>query len=163
MREGYWINYSTGKIVQIDEHETWIRNPKNAKMIGVPPGVHAIAGNIDNREKYLMFLMEHAPIMRVRGHGTDVAFEFHSRRRQQVMDSILEWGNQNAGPFTFMNIVNLATRESTQMNFQDFEKYMGEGGAEAVMRVAASTSKFKVSIRVARELARISRELESAG
>ena len=157
MKEGYWINYSTGKTVQVIDHEGWMREDGNPKKIGVPGGVSAVAGNIRDRDKYLMFLMEHSPIMRVRGHGNYATFEFHSHRRQGPMDAILEWGRDNAGPFTTMNIVNMATREQTQMSFDDFERYMESGGPDAVMRVASANCQFRISAKVARELLDISK------
>ena len=161
MNEGYWINYKADKVIPITEHETWIRDPKNARKLGVPASVHTFAQKIKNRDKYLMFLMEHAPIMRVRGHGAYVSFEFHSRSRQDPMESIWMWGKQNAGPFTTMLINNFATKESTQMSFTDFEEQMDIGGVDAVLRVAKATRRFKVSVKIARELLAISKQLLS--
>lgn len=159
MRDGYWINYRTGKIIPIHDHEQWIRDKQNAKKLGVPDRVHAMGKGLGNRETYLLFLMTHAPIIRVRGHGSSVTFEMHSRERQEVMDAIWMWGKKNAGPFTWMNITNFATKENTQMTFDDFEKQMDSGGAEAMLRVAGTTSPISVESGVVRELLDISREL----
>lgn len=163
MKDGYWINYRTGKIISIPDHERWIRDAQNAKKLGVPEGVHTRAKGLGNRETYLLFLMENAPIIRVRGHGTSVTFEMHSRERQDVMDAIWMWGKQNAGPFTWMNITNFATKENTQMTFDEFEKQMDSGGAEAVLRVAGATSPLSVQSRVVRELLSMSKELLAQG
>jgi len=159
MTEGYWVNYSTGKMIEMPEHETWIRDPRNAKKIGVPPNVHTMAANIKDREKYLMFLLQHAPLMRVRGHGASVGFQFATHSRQDAMDAILMWGKNNAGPMTWMMIDNFATKESTQMNFGQFEEQMDSGGAEAILRVAGATEKIRVSARIVRELLAISRKI----
>lgn len=161
MTDGYWINYRTGKIVQMPEHEQFIRDPKNAKRIGVPENVHSMASGIKNREKYLLFLMAHAPLIRVRGHGSTVTFEMNSRDRQDIMDAIWQWGKENAGPFTWMNITNFATKENTQMTFDEFEKFMDEGGSEAVLRVAALNTSVRMNVRIARELLALSRQLLS--
>lgn len=159
MTDGYWINYRNYKIFEITEHEQWIRDPKNAKRIGVPENVHGMAKNIKNREKYLLFLMAHAPIIRVRGHGSTVTFEMNARDRQDIMDSIWIWGKKNAGPFTWMNITNFATKENTQMSFEDFEKLMAEGGPEAVLRVASLNTPVRMNVKIARELLALSRQL----
>lgn len=159
MHEGYWINYKTGATFPMPEHETWIRDPKNAKKLGVPPAVFSLASKIKNRDKYLMVLMEHAPIMRVRGHGADVAFEFHSRDRNAVMDAIWTWCKQNAGPFTWLRIVNFGTKETTQMTFEEFDTQMDSGGAEAVLRVAGANRKISINASVVRELLSISKQL----
>lgn len=159
MHDGYWINYRTGATFPMPEHETWIRDPKNAKKLGVPASVISLASKVKNREKYLLVLMAHAPIMRVRGHGADVAFEFNSRNRNMVMDAIWTWGKENAGPFTWMNIVNFGTGENTQMSFEEFDNQMDSGGAEAVLRVAKSNRKISVRSSIARELLEISKQL----
>jgi len=162
MQEGYWINYGSNfKIFPIDEHERWVRDDKNAEKLGIPDYVAAKAKTIKDREKYLLFLMEHAPIMRVRGHGSYTTFEFHSRDRQDTMDAILIWGKRNAGPFTTLNIINFATHENTQMKFGDFEEEMDSGGAEAVLRVANATKEIWLKASVVKELLAISRQLIS--
>ena len=98
--------------------------------------------------------MKHAPVMRVRGHGASVSFEYNSRNRRDPMDAIWMWGQRNAGPFTNLYIVNFAAREKTQMYWQDFEENMERGGAEAVMR-AASVQKFRVRKAISDELVAI--------
>jgi len=159
MTEGYWINYSTGKVFEIPEHETWIREAKNAKRLGVPENVHSLAENIKNRDKYLVFLMQHSPIMRVRGHGVEVAFQFSTHNRQEAMDAIWMWGKKNSGPLTWLSIDNFATRENIQMQFEEFDKQMDSGGAEAVLRVANCTKTIRVSAKIVRELLALSRQI----
>jgi hypothetical protein len=73
------------------------------------------------------------------------------------MDAIWTWGKKNAGPFTSLNIVNFATHENSQMNFQRFEEIMDQGGAEAVLRVA--NRRVGVKVRIARELLELSKKL----
>jgi hypothetical protein len=159
MREGYWINYKTDKIVEMPEHETWMRDSKNSKMIGVPDNVHVIAANIEDREKYLLFVMQHAPVMRVRGHGHIFAFQFYTHSRQDAMDAILVFCRRNAGPLSWLAIDNFATCENTQMTFEQFEEQMDSGGAEAVLRVAGLTQKVKIKASIVRELLAISKQL----
>jgi len=159
MREGYWINYRTGKVFSISDHMQWVSDDRNANKLGIPKSVAVLAKDIKDREKYLLFLMKNAPVMRVRGHGSFVTFEFDSRSRQDVMDAILDWGRQNAGPFTTMNITNFATKENTQIRFEEFENAMDSGGAEAVLRVAGCTSRVSVRASIIRELLAISKLL----
>lgn len=162
MQEGYWINYRTGKTFEIREHEQWIRDPKNAKRLGVSASTIAMFGNFEpekDRDKFLVFIMQHNPVMRARGHGSYVSFEYASRERQDPMDAILMFGKQNLGPFSHVAISNFSTRESTQMSFQEFEEMMDSGGAEAVLRVAGATRKIAFNRRIARELLAISKML----
>ena len=161
MKEGLWINYSTGKQFPVDEHEQWLRSGDNAKKLGVPKNIVASFGEFTpgkDRDKFLLFVMKHAPVMRVRGHGISVSFEYNSRSRRDPLDAIWMWGQRNAGPFTSFFIVNFATREKTQMYWQDFEQNMERGGAEAVMR-AASVQRFRVKSAIAKELAAVRRRL----
>lgn len=163
MQEGYWINYKTGKVFSIGEHQQWVSDDRNAAKLGIPKSVAVLAKNIKDRDKYLLFLMKNAPVMRVRGHGSFVTFEFDSRDRQDVMDAIWAWGRKNAGPFTTLNITNFATKENTQIRFEDFENTMDSGGAEAVLRVAGCTRKISVKASIVRELLAISKQLLSHG
>ena len=161
MKEGYWINYRTGKEFPIDEHERWLRKPGNAKKLGLPDRVaDAISGfePVKDREKMILFVMQHAPVMRARGHGNYVTFEFASRRRQDPMDAIWMWGLSNAGDYTGLYIVNFATGEKTSIYWKDFKDAMDIGGAEAVMR-AASTESMSLGVKVAVELLDLSRRL----
>ena len=160
MNEGYWINYGTGKEFPIDEHERFLRTPGNAQRLGVPKAVIAMFGKFKpekDRDKFLMFVMAKAPVMRVRGHGGYVAFEYSSSSRRDPMDAIWKWGKKNAGPFTSMYIVNFGTKETTSMPYSQFEELMESSGPEAVMR--AASRKFSLRKSVARELLRLSKEI----
>ena len=161
MREGYWINYRTGKEFSVDEHEEWLRAPGNAKKLGVPQSVIDMFGKfkpVKDRDKFLLFVVNNAPVMRVRGHGVTIAFEYASRERQSPMEAIWALAKKDAGPFSQLYIVNFATKESTQMMYSDFEKTMDSEGADAVMRVAAVRG-FSVKDSIARELLEISKEI----
>ncbi len=161
MKDGYWINYKTGKSFPIDEHETWIRRRGNAKKLGVPEKVRRAFPEfkiVKDRTRFMMFLMQHAPIMRGRGHGNYMTFEYSSSSRQDPMDAIWLWGLKNAGPFTGLYIVNFATGEKTNIYWKDFKEAMDSGGAEAVMRIAAEhTETFEWNAKIASELLDLSR------
>lgn len=156
MREGYWVNYDNDKTFDVEEHEQFIREPKNAKAMGVPANVIKDFKKftpVKDRDKFLLYVMKHAPLMRVRGHGNAITFEYATRSRRP-MDAIWTWAKENAGPFTFIQIYNLETGENAGMNFQTFEETMGSGGAEAVMRVAKA---LPVRRQVAKALLRIAK------
>ena len=160
MNEGYWINYDTGKEFPINEHERWLRTPGNAQKLGVPRSVIAMFKKFKpekDRDKFLMFVMSKASVMRVRGHGGHVAFEYSSRDRQAPMDAIWMWGKRNAGPFTGLYIVNFGTNETTSIIYSQFEEAMESSGPEGVMRVASE--KFSLRRSVVKELLRLSREI----
>ena len=162
MKEGYWINYGNGKVFPIDEHERWLRTPGNAKKLGLPANVLAMFKKFKpekDRDKFLLFVMQHADVMRARGHGNYISFEYASSSRQQPMDAIWEFGKENLGPFSSLNIVNFATKENTQIMFQEFEELMQSGGYESVMRVASR--KMSMNKRIAIELLALSKELLS--
>ena len=118
VKEGYWINYRTGKEFPVDEHEQWLRSSGNARKLGVPHGVVSMFGNFapqKARDKFLMFVMANAPVMRARGHGSYATFEYSSRDRQDPMDAVWMWGKRNAGTVHDLRIVNFATKETTEM------------------------------------------------
>jgi len=159
MKEGYWVNYKTDKTYPVEEHEVWVRTEGNAKRLGVPDNVMRAAGKfqpVRDRDKFLLFLLQNAPIMRVRGHGTYASFEYASRSRSEPLDAIWMWGKQNAGPFTQLNINNLATGEHTEMNYNQFESLMEEQGSDAVMRVAFVRP---VRRKIVAELLRLSKQI----
>lgn len=168
MKDGYWINYKTGKDFPIDEHERWIRKPANAKKLGLSKELMETFENFTpkrDRNKFLLFLMKHAPIMRVRGHGHYVTFEYSSRRRNPPIESAWLWGMENAGPFTTMRITNFATNETVEMSFKQLDELMESGGAEAVMRVAKDEGTIReapVQADIAAELREIAKEIRTS-
>jgi len=114
IREGWWINYRTGFSFCIGlrgDHERWIQEPGNAVKLGVPKKVIAefdrYRPGVD-REKFLLFVMHNAPVMRCRGHGVYVTFEYSASSDRGAMKAIERWVNGNAGPRTGLNVVNLA-------------------------------------------------------
>ena len=166
MKEGYWINYDRGKRFPVDEHEQWLRRKGNAKKLGLRKRVIESFDEfkpVKDRDKFLTFVMQHAPVMRVRGHGNFITFEYSSRRRQAPMEEIWLWGlKEGAGPFTGLYIVNFATGEKTSIYWREFKEAMESGGAEAVMRVASDaglTEEFVWKEKIAQEILDLSKRL----
>ena len=139
MNSGYWINYRTGKVFRIDEHERWIRRWQNAKKLGISEDLFDEFDEFTpekDRDEFLMYVMEKAPVMRMRGHGVMYSFEFNTRRAKKPLEAIWEFGEDYAGDYTSMYIVNFATKETVQMLYKDFNNLMMEGREDAVLRVA---------------------------
>ena len=154
MRDGYWLNYGKcpTQSYHVREHELWMRAPGNAKQLGVPKSIIKSCSKfmpVRDRDKFLLYVMRHAPVMRIRGHGSFVTFEY-ARRSPCPLKVILQWAIENAGPYTTLNIVNLATGENVIMQFQDFRDTMDRGGAKAVMRAASVNKRLKVRTSIAK-------------
>jgi hypothetical protein len=144
MQAGYWINYVKGKAFRIDEHEMWIRRWENAKKLGISSDLYKEFSEFEvkeDRDEFLMYVLEKAPVMRMRGHGATYAFEFNTRRTKKPLDSVWEFGMDYAGDYTNMYIVNFATKETVQMLYKEFNELMMNGREDAVLRVAKT---FKV-------------------
>jgi len=116
VNEGWWVNFETGRTVALKcrgaDHEAAIRDPKNQRWLGLPPPV--IKGirrftPIQERDSLLLHIMKSSPLMRIRGHGAYVTFEFSSNEEYQPLDSIRKWVKKNAGPMTILNVVNFSS------------------------------------------------------
>ena len=161
MRAGYWLNYENGKEWEVEEHELFLRMPGNAARMGVPANVIKRFDDfepITDRDKFLLSVLQHSPLMRVRGYGSDVSFEYSSHSRNDPMDAILKWGENRCGDYTSIDIHNFATGEHTSLIWKDFVEAMDEGGSEKVMRVA-KVNKTALKESVARELLAIAGRL----
>lgn len=123
MQEGYWGNYQTGIWFEIDEHEMWIRRAENAARLGVPDNIYHRFRDFQlqvDRDKLLAFLFQHAPVMRIRGHGTSVSFEFHAQSWQQPLSVIEHWCRRHAGPYTELRLVNFHGMAIRNFLWQDW-------------------------------------------
>ncbi len=122
MRAGYWGNYDTGKIFQIDDHELWINRGRNAAELGVSAEVKARSEEFPDRVELLRFLFANAPVMRFRGHGTFVTIEFNSSDWDKPLQLIETWGKAHAGPFLGLNIVNFHRTKGYFVLWKDFNR-----------------------------------------
>jgi hypothetical protein len=159
MREGYWINYETGNVFPIDEHETWVRNRANAKKLGIPASTFKQFPKfkvVDDREAFLVFLLKEAPVMRVRGHGIDTTFEYYNRQCGEALEAIREFSQKNGGPFSTLNIHNLATGEATSVVQNEFMELI-DRGCEEIVR--ASCKYGRQDKKIIRALLKTAKEL----
>ena len=123
MESGYWGNYKKGVFFEIDEHELWIRRGNNAIQLGIP---NKIVGRFcafevgKDREQFLPFLFASAPVMRWRGHGQSVTFEFNANTWIKPLSLIKKWCTLNAGAFLHLNMINFKNMEIRQTLWKNF-------------------------------------------
>ncbi len=122
MKEGFWINYKTGKTFQITEHELWIRTPENAKKLGITPGLIKTFEKfipVKDRDEFLLFILKNASVMRVRGHGISVTFEYNSCLKKAPIKAISRFASIHAGPLTNLVIHNFSNGENISILYSD--------------------------------------------
>lgn len=110
MRDGYWINYATGHVEAISEHQTDLRRWEVAERLGVSEGVHEALLGIGDRTAFLLHAYEHAPLMRVRGHGLYCTFEFNCPAPEAPYREILRFAGKILGPAMLLRVVNFAEK-----------------------------------------------------
>ena len=122
MQKGYRGNYQTGEWFEIDEHEQWIRRGNNALKLGVPPEAAARVPEFADRKTLLGHLFAAAPVMRWRGHGSSVTFEFNSASWNEPLNLIKNWCGIFAGDYLFLRMVNFRNMEIRETLWKDFVK-----------------------------------------
>ena len=131
MNDGYWKNYNTQKVFKINEHEMWIRDINNARKLGISDKT------IDSFDKYkqskdrdafLVYIMRENPVMRIRGHGVSITFEFNSKSFDIVLKSIAEFCKKDGiGDYMMLNIFNFADNKRFNCLYKDFDGYIKSG------------------------------------
>ena len=137
MELGFWLNYETGEEFRIDEHERWIRRWDNAKKIGIDEKTFKEYTKkfktSEDRNKFLLWLMNRFPIIRVRGHGSTTTFEFANERVRSVLDTIYEFGQKYAGNYSHFHITNLKKNKNIDILYKDFKKLYEDGRENVIM------------------------------
>jgi hypothetical protein len=161
MQEGWWVNYRTGKDFYVKEHETWIRQPGNADKAGVPAEIQKKFSKfkaVQDRDKFLMFLMESCPLMRMRGHGSDITFEYYNSNSRDAIEAVHKAAHDYGGRLSTLNIYNLMSHEMTSIQRDELDRVMDESGVEGVMR--AASEKFSLDgSKMIKELLAVAKEL----
>ena len=130
MREGYWINITTGQTKLVLEHANFMKDHARAQNIGLPESVYEEIKDIANdysgvrREKILRLVMA-SGFIRVRGHGSWIAIEF-TAPTEDALRACKSLLHQVCGPLTVLRFNNLSTNESLEMTFQEFERCLKE-------------------------------------
>jgi len=139
MKEGAWINGKTGKFAWITEHASWVKDPENARSIGVPESViekiQSLRSDFNGkgREEILATVMQ-AGFIRMRGHGSFWTFEF-TMPSEEALWACMSFLQDFAGPFTQCRFNNLRTGETIDTPFQEFEKTMQQDPTQ-ILRIA---------------------------
>jgi hypothetical protein len=146
MKTGAWLNYSNGRIEDLtssEEHSDWIRIPDNIKKLGLPD---SLLRDIEKYPRYnkqirtqmLVDIMQRYPLVRFRGHGNYVTYEFATRDSvRDVLDVIWTHGSgAGFGQYTQINLNNLLTREQNTLTWQEFQESLDAGDYRTVLRVA---------------------------
>ncbi|MGA2606222.1 MAG: hypothetical protein ABSH01_02050 [Terriglobia bacterium] len=140
LREGAWINASTGEWRFIDEHSDWARRPGNLASIGLSDVVREHIRDIpndysgENRRRILLTVMADGGI-RLRGHGDWVAIEFTIDTASALL-ACRDVLRNIAGEFTLCRFSNLGTSESLELFYRDYEQHI-ERDIEWILRLAA--------------------------
>jgi hypothetical protein len=90
-----------------------------------------------DRDRFLLWLMGLAPVMRVRGHGDFVTFEYHSRLKNLPLAAVAAFAKKEAAPTTRLHIVNLASLESLDSPADTFLRGLRRQGASSLWRAKA--------------------------
>lgn len=115
MKDGWWVNYVTGRKVALawgEQHEHVIRDWSAARRLGVPESVFAQFSRFRpdaDRRRFLLWLMKLVPLMRVRGHGVYVSFEYASRTDRKPVEAVGVIARR-FGPATLLRVSNLEMR-----------------------------------------------------
>jgi len=127
MREGCWIR-NTGDWHWITEHASWILKPENARLLRLPEEVQSELSTISwdfngpGREAILRLAMS-AGLIRMRGHGSSVTFEF-TLPMSAAIQSVRPFMDQNFGPLTWCQFNDLDTGQSFGSFYKDLCKAM---------------------------------------
>ena len=139
MKEGYWINARTGKYWQVDEHCMFAKRPEGADAMGLPQSVRdKIAPltcdfNGPTREQIVLLIMQ-AGYIRFRGHGSQYTCEFYGDTKRNLW-ACFDFLREMAGPFTYILLHNLKTKEQWSGTFQDLNATLKED-EDKVLRMA---------------------------
>ena len=123
MREGAWVNCSNRNWYWISEHASWIQKAENARLLGLPEHIQDELSSIHwdfngpGRKAILRVAMD-AGLIRARGHGSSVTFEFTVPMTTaiRVMKPFME---KNLGPKTWCCLNDLRMGHSIGILYED--------------------------------------------
>lgn len=121
MKEGAWINVTTGDYRWLDEHARWLQRPGNAASLGLDDDVIEELGrapwdfNGPGRRTILLTAMNQG-LIRARGHGASITFEVTVPWEEAVRGA-LRFMDENLGPAMQCRFNNLLTGQSVEFSF----------------------------------------------
>jgi len=132
MREGAWINAKTGDYVWIDDHARWLRrNPDLAAQLGLPSDVlkelDEIGWDITPLAERVIVLYKamESGLIRARGHGSYVTFEFTIPWEQAVRGA-QRFMSDNCGPAMTCRFNNLDTNQTVEFTYGRHAERLGD-------------------------------------
>jgi len=134
MKEGAWINSSTRAFAWIDEHARWIRQPANARSLGLDEETIARLQtqltdfNGTGRVAALQVAMD-AGLIRFRGHGAFCALEGTLPCRSMLM-AAAGFLKAIAGPHMVVGIRSLRDQEAIEAPWWVLEHILEQGSPE---------------------------------
>lgn len=143
---GYWINYRSGMVFAIDEHERWLRCWGNVLNLSLTPQESEAIRYLEERHQpkldrdvFLIEVLRASSLMRVRGHGVSCSFEFSAADPEAALECIWTFG-LNEGGFghrTQVDIINLTGWRALSLSWQEFGVRFTVGGATALAQSMA--------------------------
>ena len=132
MKEGAWLEASTGSWHWIDDHADWIRRPVNARSVGLPEeAVTRIAAmprqhrSGPERTAIILEAMRHG-LIRFRGHGTEVTFE-STLPLEVVIPAVSRFMAEQFGPMTWSASTGSRMAPALASPNQDLERALEAG------------------------------------
>lgn len=126
--EGWWLNYSTGRIIPVTEHERAIRSVGAAIAMKVPPRLFSHFSKFTvgkDRERFLKWLMSRTPLCRIRRHGVTTTCEFHAKTDSVAYRAIAKACSRLG--LVALNVVNLRTGKCQQVMADDLARLRRTG------------------------------------
>lgn len=140
--KGLWVNYATGEIWEVNEHQTFLFSGDNRVKMGVPNWLWDKIEGKDDPDKRLAVLLQiiaGAPLIRVRQHGTLCSFEFSDPDSAQPLKAIAKAAEfLGLGNFSDLLIINFFTREEIYVKYKDFKEKFED--VEKISQLAESFS-----------------------
>lgn len=132
MKDGWWINYQTRRFTGLYcpgmEHETVLRSPDDQDWLGIPPAVAKSFIRFSpkaDRIRLLRYAMKQVPLMRIRGYGVRVAFQYWSPSGDiEPYAMIDKWISRWGGLRLLLVVTNLATKRTEQVSASDWADFL---------------------------------------
>jgi hypothetical protein len=132
MKEGAWIEATTGRWHWIDDHADWIRRPECARSAGLPEDVVLRLAAMPRRaacgpERTVIILeaMRHG-LIRSRGHGAEVTFE-STLPLEVVIPAVARFMSEHFGPLTWIRFNQLPDGPCIGVTYRDFGRALEAG------------------------------------
>jgi len=119
------MNWKTGRIVPVNEHENAIRDSDTIKLLSVPRSVvseFARYARGANKNKFVRWLMKRAPLMCIFKEGIKVTFEYASKSDTVPHAAVLLWVEECGTPNLSLRVVNLQTSRRIAESVDEFMK-----------------------------------------